>query len=268
MVIKMKQTSLKDFFGFAVIVDLRNFSEICRRLLIQKGGLNEKSNAIKRRIYSAFYQFFMNTLDDVVIENKKIVFDYKHTGDGFLFITNHNKHGVNTNSSFQLLLKIYSSLSGSIPLLNKELINILLFEDDNEQIIQNNDHLSYIKRLFTDPKTIKGKEYIKFSVGAHCGRIFYQAHGNKHLFLGNAINLAARLQELSKLFSEFNLYFSDKIKMKIKENVKNDNSLPISKVVDLRKLEIRGIGPTKVCAIKENDISKVLKYFKRLGVTS
>lgn len=257
----MEQTSLKDFFGFAVIVDLRNFSEICRRLLIQKGGLNEKSNAIKRRIYSAFYQFFANTLDDVVIKNKKIVFDYKHTGDGFLFITNHNKYGVNTNSSFQLLLKIYSSLTGSIPLLNKELIKIL-WEDDNEQIIQNNEHLSYIKRLFTDPKTMKEIEHIKFSVGAHCGRIFHQVHENKNLFLGNTINLAARLQDLSKIFSEFNLYFSHKIKMRIKENVKNDSSLPISKVVDLRKLEIRGIGPTKVCAIRENDISKVLKYFE------
>ena len=103
--------SKKNFFGFAIVVDLRNFSEICRRLLIQKGKEHKASNILKKNIYSLFFSFLTSILDTVSNNNRGLIFEYKHTGDGFLFITNHykrSKPSVNSLSAFQLLLNIWS----------------------------------------------------------------------------------------------------------------------------------------------------------------
>lgn len=256
----MDRISAREFFGFAIIVDLRNFSEICRRLLIEKRPAKQKgSNDLKRDIYSIFFRFLTSTLDTVTQNNRGLVFDYKHTGDGFLFITNHNKPGVNSISAFCLLLNVYSILNESIPTLNTEL-NTILWDINNESIIANSVHLSYIKNLFTDYSTKRAKHYINFSVGAHCGRIFCRNFDDKVLFLGNTINLAARFQELSKTFYEFNFFFSHDIKNQLKKYIKDDDALPFLEMLDLRKIEIRGIGPTKIYTIPEEKIAKVIKY--------
>jgi len=256
----MRHTSSKDFFGFAIIVDLRNFSEICRRLLIEKGSAKKAINDLKRDIYSIFFRFLTSTLDTVIQNNRGLVFDYKHTGDGFLFITNHNKPSVNSISSFRLLLDIYSILCDSIPTLNTEL-NTVLWDGNNQSVIENSQHLSYIKNLFTDFSTRSQKHYIDFSVGGHCGRIFWRDFDGKILFLGNTINLAARFQELSKTFNEFNFFFSHNIRKQLKKYIEDDDAVPFLEMLDLRKIDIRGIGPTKAYTLPKNKIRKVVNYY-------
>ena len=251
----MKKASLEEFFGFAFMVDLRNFSEVCRRLLIAKSPDSAPVNEVKRRIYSAFFDFIVTTLEKATENNKELVFEYKHTGDGFLFIT-HAKN-VTYLSSFRFLLELHSIFDKETPKLNSRLRRILASKE-NQDAMKASPHLKYIRSLFKDPSTGISRDYITFSIGGHCGKIYAQKFDDKTLLLGNTINLAARFQELSKTLSEFNLFFSKGIK-NVLEKYPRENSTAMQEILDLPKIDIRGIGATEICTIPKARIPAVLQ---------
>ena len=252
----MEKTSPGEFFGFAFMVDLRNFSEVCRRLLIAKSPDSAPVNGLKRNIYSTFFDFIVTTLEKATKTNKDLIFEYKHTGDGFLFIT-HASQNVTYLSSFRFLLDLHAIFDKETPKLNSRLRRIL-GKKDNQDAIKASPHLKYIKSLFKDPSTGNSRDYITFSIGGHCGKIYFQKFDGKTLLLGNTINLAARFQELSKTFSEFNLFFSKGIK-NLLEKYPNETSVAMQEILDLRKIDIRGIGATEICTIPKPRIPKVLQ---------
>jgi len=252
----MNKTSLDEFFGFAFIVDLRNFSEVCRRLLIAKSPESAPVNELKRTIYSAFFDFIVTTLEKATKNNKNLIFEYEHTGDGVLFIT-HASQNVPYLSSFRFLLELHSIFDKETPKLNSRLRRIL-GNKDNQDAVKASPHLKYIKSLFKDPSTGGSRDYITFSIGGHSGMIYAQKFDKKTLLLGNTINMAARFQELSKIFSEFNLFFSKGIKNML-EKYPNETSVAMQEILDLRIMDIRGIGATEICTIPKPKIPKVLQ---------
>ena len=255
----MKSSSLKALFGFAVIVDLRNFSEIGRRLLIQER--KPFSNRLKQQIYSIIFDFLSETLEAVIDSNSNdVLFDYKHTGDGFLLLTKHHRYKTpNTLDSFLLLLDIYMLLDRLVPELNFRIIDLL---KNNAKIVRGNKHLRYIKSIFTDESGKRWKQHIGFSIGAHCGIIFYRNLGDQKIFLGNTINQSSRFQALSTTFSDYNLFFSEEISKRLSKAMGNPEFYSeISKkwFKNLERITIKGFGPTAVHAIEKRHIDQVKK---------
>lgn len=252
----MNKKPLNSFFGFAIIVDLRNFSEIGRRLLIQKK--KPFSNSLKSDIYDRFFNFLTDVLEILTHGDEALLFDYKHTGDGFLFLTKHD-HGKRPDAldSFLLLLNTYKCLSATVQNLNQEIIKIL---KNDPKVVRGNKQLRYIKSLFRNDSGRGWKQYIGFSVGAHCGTIFYKTYGEKKLFLGNTINQAARFQSLSTTFSDYNLFFSEGISTVLKDAIKEPSlytEMASQWFRHLERIEIKGLGPTSVQTIRERHVEKV-----------
>ena len=253
----MEKTSPEEFFGFAFIADMRNFSEVCRRLLIAKDPEEDRVSELKKSIYAAFFESLVTILKRTVSNNKDLIFDYKHTGDGFLYITKSNLPKITQMTSFRFLLDLYLTLDKEIPQLNKRLSRILN-DKNNQGTIKRSKHLKYIKTLFADPSTGKPRDYITFSIGAHCGNIYPQEFNDKILLLGNTINMAARLQELSKTFSDFNLFFSKSL-LNLLKKYRAVDSPSIQNSKALGTINIRGIGGTQIYTIPKAKIPEVLK---------
>ena len=128
----MAKYPYKLFFGFAIMVDLRNFSEICRRLLIRPVSKRDEIDEVKRKIYSVIFDWLCGTVQSISSGGQDIRFHCRHTGDGFLFITEHQRSKRTTSiDSFLLLLYIHRTLNESVPKLNSS-INDLLWLDDNQ----------------------------------------------------------------------------------------------------------------------------------------
>jgi class 3 adenylate cyclase len=255
---------MESFFGFAIIVDLRNYSEIGRRLLMQKD--KPFSNNVKWQIYAVILDFLAATMDSVHHHNKGVLFDYKHTGDGFLFITRHQQDKMlDFLDSFQLLLEIYLALSKLVPELNLKIIDLL---KANLKIVAGNKHLRYIKSLFKDETSKAWQPFIDFSIGAHCGTIFYRTYATKKFFLGNTINQAYRFQALSSTFSDYNLFFSEEIATVLKKVIAEPTLLKTLEnqyFKSLARVEIKGLGPTSVQAIGKNNVLLVRDQLARLS---
>lgn len=253
----MKSNSLRALFGFAVTVDLRNFSEIGRRLLIQEK--KPFSNRLKQQIYSVIFDFLSETLEAAIISSSNdVLFDYKHTGDGFLLLTKHNRYKTpNTLDSFLLLLDIYMLLDRLVPELNFKIIDLL---KNNAKIVRGNSHLRYIKSIFTDESGKSWKQHIGFSIGAHCGMIFYRNVRDQKIFLGNTINQSSRFQALSTTFSDYNLFFSEEISRRLSQTMgTTEFHSEISRkwFKNLERITIKGIGPTAVHAIENRHVGHV-----------
>lgn len=254
---------MESFFGFAVIVDLRNYSEIGRRLLMQKD--KPFSNKVKWQIYAVIFDFLAATMDSVHRHNPGVLFDYKHTGDGFLFITRHQQDKIlDSLDSFRLLLDLYLALADLVPELNLKIIDLL---KTNLKIVGGNKHLRYIKSLFKDDTSKGWQPFIGFSVGAHCGTIFYRTYATKKFFLGNTINQANRFQALSSTFSDYNLFFSEEIVALLKRVITDPaqlKELENQYFKSLARIEIKGLGPTAVQVIAKNHVLSVRDRLARL----
>ncbi|RPI74825.1 MAG: hypothetical protein EHM45_17065 [Desulfobacteraceae bacterium] len=254
---------MESFFGFAVIVDLRNYSEIGRRLLMQKD--KPFSNKVKWQIYTVIFDFLAATMDSVHRHNPGVLFDYKHTGDGFLFITRHQQDKIlDSLESFRLLLDLYLSLANLVPELNLKIIDLL---KTNLKIVGGNKHLRYIKSLFKDDTSKGWQPFIGFSVGAHCGTIFYRTYATKKFFLGNTINQANRFQALSSTFSDYNLFFSEEIVALLKKVITDPaqlKELENQYFKSLARIEIKGLGPTAVQVIAKNHVLPVRDQLARV----
>jgi len=251
----MTNRSLKSFSGLAVMIDLRNFSEVSRRLLIQKK--KPFSNTVKWRIYETIFDFLSDTLEAVLGSNKDCLFDCKHTGDGFLLVTKHHRnkpqHFVN---GFLFMLEIYLHLGKSVPKLNTKIIDLL---EGNSKTVRGNRHLRYLENIFTNVSGTYWRKHIKFSVGAHFGGIFYKTYGTQKLFLGNTINQASRFQALSKTFSDYNLFFSQEVASRLSKAIGPDlfSQLSTTWFKDLDRIEIKSFGPTIVKTIERKHVSSV-----------
>jgi class 3 adenylate cyclase len=252
----MKSKSLKTFSGLAVMIDLRNFSEVSRRLLIQKK--KPFSNTLKWRIYEVIFDFLSDTMETIIGGNNDILFDFKHTGDGFLLVTKHHrKRSQHFIDGFLLLLDIYLHLDRSVPELNTKIIDLL---ENNPKVVSGNRQLRYIENLFTNMSGTIWRKYIDFSMGAHCGAIFYKTYGTQKVFLGNTINQASRFQALSKTFSDYNLFFSQEVSSRLGKAIKDPNlfsKLSTKWFKDLDKIEIKGFGPTAVKTIERKHVASV-----------
>ncbi|MBL7181136.1 MAG: hypothetical protein ISS65_13165 [Desulfobacterales bacterium] len=252
----MQGKSLKSFTGLAIMIDLRNFSEVSRRLLIQKK--KPFSNTIKWRIYEVIFDFLSDTLGTIISCDNGILFDYKHTGDGFIFLTKHHRNRIQSFlHGFLFLLEIYLHLDKSVPQLNTKIIDLL---EGNSKIVRGNRQLRYIENLFTNVSGTIWRNYIDFSIGAHCGAIFYKTYGTKKIFLGNTINQASRFQALSKTFSDYNLFFSQEVNNSLNKAIKNPglfSELSTKWFKDLERIELAGFGPTVVKTIERKHISRV-----------
>ena len=261
----MEKKLISHFFGFAIIVDLRNFSEICRRLLIKRE--EPQINEAKKLLYGVIFNFLTSALDKINGKNEGILFDYKHTGDGFLFLTKHSPHkSLNSINSFIFVLDVHSCMLDTVKELNLSIIEIL---KNNQNIIKDSKHLSYTRDLFRDSSRIKWQSYLDFSVGAHCDKVFHQALDDKKLFLGNSINQASRLQSLSTTFSDFNLFFSEQIAKNLKKAMKNSilyEEISEKWFNDLGRIEIKGLGPTRIQAVGRENINEVRKKLRSLIV--
>lgn len=251
----MKNRSLKSFSGLAIMIDLRNFSEVSRRLLIQKK--KPLSNTVKWQIYETIFDFLSDTLEAVSNCNNGFLFDYKHTGDGFLLVTKHHRSRIEQFvSGFVFMLEIYLHLAKSVPRLNTKIIDLL---EDNAKTVNGNRHLRYIENLFTNVSGTIWRRYIDFSIGAHYGGIFYKNYGTSKIFLGNTINQAARFQALSKTFSDFNLFFSQEVTNCLGRAIDPDlfSTLTTKWFKDLDRIEIKSFGPTTVKTIEKKDVIQV-----------
>lgn len=254
----MNNKSLKSFSGLAVMIDLRNFSEVSRRLLIQKK--KPFSNTVKWRIYETIFDFLSDTLEAVSNCNNGFLFDYKHTGDGFLLVTKHHRHRMQDFlSGFLFMLEIYLHLDKTVPKLNTKIIDLL---ENNAKTVRGNRHLRYIENLFTNVSGTLWRKHIDFSVGAHYGGIFYKTHGTQKIFLGNTINQASRFQALSKTFSDYNLFFSQEVTNCLSQAIKSDLFAQISTnwFKDLDRIEIKSFGPTSVKTIERKHVGSVRKH--------
>ncbi len=254
----MKSNYLKSFSGCAIIIDLRNFSEISRRLLIQEK--KPLSNRLKYKIYTAIFDFLVETLQTVISNDNSLLFDHKHTGDGFLFVTKHHRYkGPNTLDSFLLLLDIYLCMDTLVPRLNVQIIDTL---NKNAQIVRGNRHLKYIRALFRDESGKRWRQYVDFSIGAHCGTIFHRDYNGHKILLGNTINQSSRFQALSTTFSDYNLFFSEDIAKRLSNAINNPNlysEISTQWFKSLDRIEIKGLGPTTVYTVARNDINDLRK---------
>lgn len=253
----MKNRSLKSFSGLAVMIDLRNFSEVSRRLLIQKK--KPFSNTVKWRIYETIFDFLTETINSITNRNNGFLFDYKHTGDGFLLVTKHPRHrSQNFIDGFLFMLEIYLHLDRSVPKLNTKIIDLL---ENNAKTVSGNRHLRYIENLFTNVSGTLWRKYIDFSIGAHYGGIFFRNFGTQKIFLGNTINQASRFQALSKTFSDYNFFFSQEVSNRLSKAIPPTLFAELSKkwFKDLDRIEIKGFGPTPVKTIERNHVASVRK---------
>jgi len=251
----MNNRSLKSFTGLAVMIDLRNFSEVSRRLLIQKK--KPLSNTVKWRIYETIFDFLAETLEAVNNCNNGFLFDSKHTGDGFLLITKHHRHRMeHFINGFLYMLEIYLHLAKSVPKLNNKIIDLL---ENNSKTVSGNRHLRFIENLFTNVSGTLWRKHIDFAIGAHYGGIFYKTYGTQKIFLGNTINQASRFQALSKTFSDYNLFFSQEVTNCLKKAIGPDLFSEISTnwFKDLDRIEIKSFGPTPVKTIERKHVSSV-----------
>jgi hypothetical protein len=252
----MEGYPLKSFSGFAIAIDLRNFSEIARRLLIQKR--KPFSNSLKWRIYTVIFDFLSETLETMIESSNGALFDYKHTGDGFLFLTRHHRNIMpNSLDGFLFLLDIYLCLDKSVTELNLRVIDLL---KNNLKIVRGNRYLRYIEALFRNESGKRWRQHIDFSVGAHCGTIFYKTCRNKKMFLGNTINQAYRFEALSNTFSDYNLFFSEAISNRLSKDMKNPglySKISQKCFKNLERIEIKGLGPTTVQTIRNSRIEHV-----------
>jgi class 3 adenylate cyclase len=255
---------MESFFGFAIIVDLRNFSEIGRRLLMQKD--KPFSNNVKWQAYALIFDFLTATMDSVHHHNQGVLFDYKHTGDGFLFITSHHQNKIlDSLESFRLLIDLHSALAKQVPELNAKIIELL---KNNLKVVHGNKHLRYIESLFKDDTSKAWQPFIDYSVGAHCGTIFYRTYANKKFFLGNTINQAYRFQALSATFSDYNLFFSEEIATLLKKTIADPaflKELENQYFKSLARVEIKGLGPTSVQVIAKNNVAPLRDQLARLS---
>jgi len=251
----MPGRSLKSFSGLAVMIDLRNFSEVSRRLLIQKK--KPFSNTVKWKIYEAIFELLSDILEAITACDNGLLFDCKHTGDGFLLVTKHHRnkpqHFV---SGFLLMLEIYLHLDKLLPNLNTKIIDLL---ENNAETVRGNRHLRYIKNSFTSVSGKYWRNHINFSVGAHVGTIFYKTYGTQKLFLGNTINQASRFQGLSKIFSDYNLFFSQEMASRLSQAIDPDlfSELAATRLKDLDRIEIKSFGSTIVKTIETKHVSSV-----------
>lgn len=252
----MEETSLKSFSGSAIIVDLRNFSEIARRLLIQ--DQKPFSNKVKWQIYNIIFEFLSDALDNMLNSSNTALFDYKHTGDGFLFFTRqYRDKKPDAVDSFIFLLNLQMNMEKLVLELNQKIIDLL---KGNLKIIQGNRQLRYIKNLFKSESGKGWRRFIDFSIGAHCGIIFYKTYGDKKLFLGNTINQASRFEALSNTFSDYNLFFSEAVATRLEEDINSPHrysDLSDRWFKNLERIEIKGLGPTKVMTIEKKDVEFV-----------
>ncbi len=251
----MTGRSLKSFSGLAVMIDLRNFSEVSRRLLIQKK--KPFSNTVKWKIYEAIFDLLSDVLEATAVCDTGLLFDCKHTGDGFLLVTKHHRnksqHFVN---GFLFMLEIYLHLDELLLALNTKIIDLL---ENNAETVRGNRHLRYIKNSFTSVSGKYWRNHIDFSVGAHVGTIFYKTYGTQKLFLGNTINQASRFQSLSKTFSDYNLFFSQEIASHLSKTIDSNlfSELATTWLKDLDKIEIKSFGATIVKTIEKKHVSIV-----------
>lgn len=255
----MENAPLKSFFGFAVIVDLRNFSEMCHHLLIQNRLDNGPSRDLKKKIYAAIFKFLVGSLEALVQGNDRILFDYKHTGDGFLFITRHSSyHKINSIDSFLFLTDIYVGMRKFVRELNRQITNLLQTSRNQETVAANAD-LSFLQNRFDTAQKKSQHPYIHFSLGAHCGKLYYTTYRQKKIVLGNTINQAARLQGLANTFSDYNLFFSNQIINRLKIALGHSGwrrEIPNVWFKNLASIAIRGLGPTVVQSLTESHLQQ------------
>lgn len=79
------------------------------------------------------------------------------------------------------------------------------------------------------------------------------------MFIGNSINAAARLQELSKTFAEYDVFLSYKTVSSLTRAMNKKSSAPDlanKGLVDLGELLVRSIGSMRIYSLRKADAGK------------
>jgi len=244
------------WFGYAIVVDVRKFSTVCRNLLIMpRRGKDtdqiQRVNDVKTEIYGALFAYLAGVVRPLSFLKDPVFLPVcKHTGDGFLFVT--NTAGGKVASSIDLLFNLYCQIFSRTVLLNTRVRQIL--RETRREDIDSSPHLKAIQRILV------GESGLDCSIGCHKGRLFYQEmEWPENLVLGHCINLASRLQSLSKTFSDYKLFVSDKVADDILKKRKVRSEWPEPEC--MKKLEIRGIGPIEVHGFHHEAMHDLIKMY-------